>query len=204
MALLLLVAPVGAAQGPIAAASEPRRVAAAPDGPSATRTCAGVHFPAALDVDTRRLQLNGIGLREVTPFGVDVYVAALYAERPIRSADALLGPLPRARLDVRFVRDVGRDRLTGSFGDEIPLASPGDPRLRADVERLNHFMVDMRAGDTMTFDLVPDVGVVVTMRGEARGTIAGATFARAFFVHWIGDRPPSIAFRDGLLGGACD
>ncbi|MGE0144248.1 MAG: hypothetical protein AB7T19_13260, partial [Planctomycetota bacterium] len=49
-------------------------------------------FPARLAIDSRELQLNGDGLCEWGIFGIDLYRAALYTERPCRTLVEAMQP----------------------------------------------------------------------------------------------------------------
>jgi hypothetical protein len=53
----------------------------------------------------------------------------------------------------------------------------------------------------MTFTQVPGRGIVVEVKGEAKGTLAGADFARALWGVWLGAEPPNPGLKKGLLGG---
>ena len=55
-------------------------------------------------------------------------------------------------------------------------------------------------GDTFAFTYLPETGVLVTVKDEPRGTIAGAVFARSLFASWLGARTPSPALKAELLG----
>ena len=62
-------------------------------------------------------------------------------------------------------------------------------------------MVDVKRGDTLAFTQIPGRGIVVEVRGQAKGTLAGAEFARALWGIWLGERPPNPELKKGLLGG---
>ena len=58
----------------------------------------------------------------------------------------------------------------------------------------------LRDGDELAFTYVPGTGTRVTVRNSDGATIAGLAFARALFLVWLGDHPPSTDLRSALLG----
>ena len=74
----------------------------------------------------------------------------------------------------------------------------------SEIAQFMTFFSDVDDGDEMRFDYAPDTGLTYSHNGEARGTIAGAEFGRAFFLVFVGAQPPSAALKAGLLGGRCD
>src|SRR5690349_2730823 len=76
--------------------------------PVAAGDKAGVKLPDAIEVATRPLKLNGMGLREATFLNIDVYVAGLYLETASSDPVAILQSTQVKRLVIRFVRDVDR------------------------------------------------------------------------------------------------
>ncbi len=161
---------------------------------------AGVTMPDSVTVDGAELVLNGLGLREATFLKVDVYVAGLYL--PAKSSDAkqILGKDQAARLHMQFVRDVGKDSMVEAWTDGFAKNGAG-PDLAERIATLNGWMADMNVGDTMTFTYVPGTGTAVDVRGETKGTIEGADFAKTLWSIWLGPKPPNAGLKKGLLGG---
>jgi hypothetical protein len=163
---------------------------------------AGVTLPEQTMVEKSTLVLNGMGLREATWLRIKVYVAGLYLEAKSSDAGAILGSELPKRIIFVFVRPVGRKRLIKEW-DESLKANIGDDfaALEDRVATLHAWMPDaVKKRDEMTLTYLPGKGVVVEIKGEARGTIPGADFARALFAIWLGARPPNQALKMGLLG----
>ena len=163
---------------------------------------AGITLPEQTTVEESTLVLNGMGLREATWLKIKVYVAGLYLEAKSSDSGAILrAELPK-RIVFVFVRPVGRKRLIKEW-DESLKANVGDDfaALEDRVATLHAWMPDaVGKGDEVTLTDLPGKGVVVVIKGEARGTIPGADFARALFAIWLGARPPNQALKMGLLG----
>jgi len=162
---------------------------------------AGVSLPDQVAVDGRTLVLNGMGLREATLLRLHVYVAGLYLEARSSDAARILAADDTKRLLLHFVRDVGHDSLVGAWNEGFAKnGGPALPGLRNRVETLNAWMVDVKRGDTLTFTQIPGRGVVVEVKGHAKGTLGGADFSRALWGIWLGDQPPNQKLKMGLLG----
>ena len=82
-------------------------------------------------------------------------------------------------------------------------AKPQLPALKDRIATLNGWMADMKSGQKMTFIFKPGTGVQVDVNGQAKGTIKGDDFAKAFLSIWLGAEPPNPEIKAGLLGGAC-
>lgn len=163
----------------------------------------GVRLPDTANVAGKQLVLNGIGIRQATIFHVNVYVAGLYVVRRSSDPAALLNAQDPKRLEMVFVRDVERDKIVEAFTEGFEKNAGGRvPSLRARIDRLNGWMVDMKRGSTLTLTYVPGVGVEVAVNGAVRGTIEGADFATGLFSIWLGPNPPNAGLKDGLLGRA--
>ena len=163
---------------------------------------AGVTLPERATVEGSTLVLNGMGVREATWLKIKVYVAGLYLEGKSSDAGAILRTDLPKRIVFVFVRSVGRKRIIKEW-DESLKANVGKDfaALEDRVATLHAWMPDtVGKGDEMVLTYLPGKGVVVEIRGEVRGTIPGADFARALFTIWLGARPPNQTLKMGLLG----
>jgi hypothetical protein len=162
----------------------------------------GVTLPDQATVEGKTLILNGMGLRKATWLRVKVYVAGLYLEERSLDADAILRPDRMKRIVLVFVRAVGRKDLLKAWDESFQENAGEDfAALKDRIATFHSWMPDRVAkGDTFTFTYVPGTGVLVTVRGETRGTISGPDFARSLFANWLGERTPSPALKAGLLG----
>jgi hypothetical protein len=160
----------------------------------------GVTLPDTVEVDGKKLVLNGMGVREATVFNVNVYVAGLYLESKTSDANAIIGAEQAKRIDLVFVRDVDRKDITGAFVNGFKKNGADVEALKADLGKLNSWMQDMKKRDVMTFTYVPEQGTTVTVKGQVKGTIEGAAFGRGLFSNFLGPKPPNGGLKKGLLG----
>lgn len=170
-------------------------------GPAAAGELAGVTLPDRITVDSKTLVLNGMGLREATWLKVDVYVAGLYLEAKSSDPEAILGSEQTKRLVMRFVRAVDRDALLKGWNEGFEKsAGPSAAALRDRIATFESWVTDMPKDEGMSLTYLPGTGVQVEIKGQARGTVPGADFARALFRIWLGPTPPNPGLKEGLLG----
>ena len=168
------------------------------------QACTGAKMPKRVKIDGKALQLNGVGLREATLFGVDVYVAGLYLERRSHNAEEILDSDTVKHVRITFVRDVGRQDITSELGMRFRDAAGRHHRkLKARLDCLLSWLPALHAGDTLMVTYRPGIGLEVRLGARKLGTVPGANFARTMFGIWLGDRPPNPGLKIGLLGGSC-
>lgn len=179
-----------------------RNSATVPDG---MRSCHDVAMPERVEASGSALTLNGMAVRDVTIFDVDVYVGALYLEHPSRDANAILDTDQRRRIVLRFIRGVTQHDIVNAWETGF-INNAGTERLglTSEIATFESFFEDVGDDSEMVFDYVPGVGTTYALNGTVRGTIPGVEFARAFLLVFLGAHPPSEALRAGLLGGPCD
>jgi len=163
---------------------------------------AGVKIDEQIKVGNSELVLNGAGLR--SRVFIKVYVGALYVTQKAATPAALLDAGNPRRMSMRLLRDMDADTLYGALLDglknnnsEAELAA-----LKAPIEQFADIMKKIgnaRSGDTVAIDFTGD-GVGVSLNGEARGKVAGATFGRALLKVWLGDKPVDASLKKALLG----
>jgi hypothetical protein len=163
----------------------------------------GVELPDQVSVAGRNLVLNGLGVREATVLMVNVYIAGLYLEAKSSDPAVILSPEQPKRIVMKFVRSVGREKLTEAFTDGFSKNSGADgAALAGSLTTLNAAMTDVRKEDVIALTYVPDTGVTVTVKGKDAAVIPGADFQRVLFAIWLGANPPNVSLREGLLGRA--
>ena len=159
-------------------------------------TLAGVQMPDQVTVDGTTLVLNGIGLR--TAFFVKAYVGALYLKQRTTHGKVVLDSPQPKQVMLKFLRDIGRDRLASGWSDELQKVA-GKSAAPA-IDQFTKLIPDVKEGDTMSFTWRPGVGVEVAVNGQVRGSIAGDAFARSLFALWFGKKPGDESLKRGMLG----
>ena len=165
---------------------------------------AGVKVDDQVKVGASELVLNGAGLR--TKVFVKVYIGALYVAQKTNAPAALLDATTPRRMSLRMMRDVDSDSLYGALRDglkdnnsEAELAALKEGPTEQFAELMKK-IGNVKNGDTVALDFTAD-GVGVSLNGEARGKVAGASFARALLKVWLGDNPVDGSLKKALLGG---
>jgi hypothetical protein len=169
--------------------------------PTLAGKLAGVTLPDQVEVGGRTFVLNGMGLREATVLMVDVYVAGLYVEKKSSDPAVLLGADQPKQLVMRFVRSVGKEKLTEAWTEGFD-KNAGDKRqaLSAGLTALNGAMTDVKKEDRIVLTYLPGSGVAVSVRGKDAAVIPGDDFQRVLFSIWLGPHAPNVSLHDGLLG----
>jgi Chalcone isomerase-like len=162
---------------------------------------AGVTMPDTLEVASKPLVLNGMGLREATWLDIDVYVAGLYLEAVSSDAATIISSNQVKRLVLRFVRDVDRSDILEAWHNGFKNnATVKVATLKEGMDQLDSWMSDFKDGNSLTFTYVPGEGTQVDVNGKKKGTIKGEDFGRSLIAIWLGPKPPNGGLKKGLLG----
>lgn len=167
--------------------------------PAEAAKLADVTMPDKATVAGKELVLNGMGLRK--KFFIKVYVAGLYLPAKQSDPKAILAADQPRRLVMHFLYDVDKKKICEAWDEGLDANRPdASDVVRAQFVDLCDLMVDFEEGDRMVFTYVPGAGTTIEIGDEAKGTIEGKPFADAVFSTWIGPKPPSGDFKEGLLG----
>lgn len=174
-------------------------------GPAWAATLDGQQFDDTAVLSDRTLRLNGLGLRGVA--WVKAFVAGLYLPAPTRdSVQVLTMPGPK-RLRLKIMLDAPSHELTKSLTSRI--ARNETEAAQAQMgERLTRLaghldsMGDLRVGDTIDIDFMPESGIVLRLNERPIGTpVVGDDLYRSVLKIFVGDRPVDKRLKEGLLGG---
>jgi hypothetical protein len=159
----------------------------------------GHQIPDTVSQDGKNLQLIGAGIRNKWMF--NVYVGALYAEKPTFNAANLIKSEQIKRMDLHMLRDVGKDKIVESIREGFEKQSKAQmPALQPRLDQLAAAVPDLKKGDVLSLTYIPEKGVVVG--GAAKETIIpGKDFADALFSVWLGPDPVDGDLKRKLLGG---
>ena len=163
-----------------------------------------ISFENKVKVGGKELLLNGMGLRKVYKFGIPikVYVAGLYAEKPIESlkeALSLEGPI---RVHMVFLRRVDKDKLQEAWKDGIRANcnSKDCGVAREQVMKFNLKMVDSKDKKPLVLDFYKDrVEMNFEGRESVKESFSSPEFARSLLAVFIGAKPPTADLKEGLL-----
>ena len=147
------------------------------------------------------LVLNGMGYR--TKFVFDIYVGALYTESKVSSQKAVHALTGPKRVAMHMVHDeVSHAKMADAWreGFEDNNSDVQLEKLKARLKVFVAYFPDLKKGNEVLLDYIPDVGTRVTISGEEKGVIEGADFNAALLDVWLGEEPADDDLKDAMLG----
>lgn len=164
----------------------------------------GVHLPAHYELDDGRvLYRNGHGLRSFTFYGLSmkIYVASVYSQMPIRSAEEALAcaNCPMVFQFV-FLRTVSQSRVTLAWQKQLDWSvSYTYEGYKDDRAAFISMCGAMEDRGTLTVKFFGDETWVID-QGQFKGSIHGLHFQRAFLSMWFGEKAVCDDLKVALLG----
>ncbi|MCW9047988.1 MAG: chalcone isomerase family protein [Gammaproteobacteria bacterium] len=167
------------------------------------RDVAGISFSEQVSVDgvEKQLSLNGAGIRY--KFFFKIYVGALYLPAKQSNADVILKTPQANRVVMHFLYDeVEKEKLVNAWldGFEDNLESAAFITLKDRLDKFNAMFSNLRKGDVVLLDYIPEQGTRVTIKGEQKGIIKGMDFNQALLSVWLGEEPVTEELKDAMLG----
>ena len=163
----------------------------------------GVKLADSIRLGSRDLVLNGAGLR--TKFFFRVYVAALYLAEKTHVAEVALDQPGEKRIELHILRELSDDKMLHAFSEVMTANhTPAEmqalePQLR-ELTAIFHAVGEVREGDVVALDYLPDYGTRIIVNGALKGNIPGEVFNRALFKIWLGDKPAQPDLKQKMLG----
>ena len=149
------------------------------------------------------LVLNGAGLRTRAIF--KVYVGALYlAEKKSTAAD-VLAQKGAKRVALTLLRKLSAQDLKEAFESGIHANNSAAEieAMQPRIAELLSLFTDVKEGDVILIDFLPEAGTAVSVNAAARGKpIPGEDLYRALLRIWLGDKPVDGDLKKGMLGQA--
>jgi hypothetical protein len=165
---------------------------------------AGVKFNQSIQLGGGPLVLNGAGIRYKTFF--KVYAASLYLQGRAGSLEDVLSMPGAKRIHLVLLRSLdggefGKLLANGiernSTRDEFVHSLPAILRMGESAARYKQ----LDAGDSMTIDWVPNVGVTLYVKGRQEvGPYKDPEFFAAMAKIWLGRAPADASLKEALLG----
>lgn len=151
-------------------------------------------------------ELEGMTLRGLAIYEqlrTEYYIAGLYLPSPAQTPnDAFFMPGPK-RMDIRVVVDSwSTRRFVQQWNQQILINNSVDTQ-KAQSDNLIAFASllkdDLKAGDHMTIDMIPEQGTLVKLNGTTLLETSDPEFFNLLLSCWIGARPPSSVFKQDVL-----
>ena len=169
-------------------------------GPVGAASLQGVNVPEHEMMDGTQLRLNGIGLRTVSVFQIDVYVAGLFLEEPTTDATSILKSPRKKVLVMTFLRELSADKARQAWNEAFERTCRAPCQLaKATVDQFLAAVPDMRKGDVVKFQFSVNT-LRVMVNGRELGVIHDPVFEQTVLASFIGPAPTSTSLKKGLLG----
>ena len=148
--------------------------------------------------DGTELYLYGLGIYE--NLGENIYVGALYL--PLLDTGIEAGSEKRMEMRISAASLSAR-RFTRFWMDAITLNSSREERaaLAPQIQAFNEmFQLGLERGDHVQFDYLEDEDeTLFLLNGVVIGRMEGSAFHDVLLQSWLGDTPPSLQLKSGLL-----
>tara|TARA_B110000902_G_scaffold266481_1_gene354376 strand:- start:4026 stop:5159 length:1134 start_codon:yes stop_codon:yes gene_type:complete len=156
-------------------------------------------------------ELDGMtmtGMAAYTELKRPFYIGALYADEIVVDADSFLTTKGRRRMDIRVngVRLTPR-RFSSQWTQALLINGSPEQLDRFDdafVQFNNLPKETFKVGDQIVIDSFPEGATVVSVNGVTMLSVARSGFFELLVSKWMGDRPPSSAFKAAILNPNID
>jgi hypothetical protein len=166
----------------------------------------GQTLPVTAKVANTELQLNGAGVRAWSFY--KAYVAALYLQKKTPAASEVIAQPGAKRVQLRILMTVPgssgylADAFTGGIRKRVSAEQYAAMKDRIDTFDKMVRGLDVKKGDVVNLDFVPDAGLVVSVNGKQVGSaIPGADLYSSMLKIWIADDAKDKPLRAAMLGG---
>jgi Chalcone isomerase-like len=164
---------------------------------------AGVLVAETASLGGKNLVLNGAGVRTKMMF--DIYVAALYRLEKSKQAEVIFADAGAKRVSLNILFGLKSDKLLEAFITGISANQTSTQLAAIDVpmKKLTAIFAaipEVKKGDIILLDYLPESGTKVTLNGIERGVIPSADFNRALLSVWLGNKPVDADLKKDLLG----
>jgi hypothetical protein len=167
--------------------------------PALAKELKGVKMADTIEVDGKKLTLNGMGLRTKVVF--KVYVAGLYLEEASSDPAVIIGKDQTRRVDMVMLRDLEKGKITEAI--RAGFEKNNADKMAALKDRLDRFVAvipDLKEGQVLALTYVPNKGTTVKASAGSEVTVDGKDFADALFSVWLGKDPVDGDLKTGMLG----
>ena len=170
------------------------------------RFLAALLLVSVTQLSQAQTELDGMSLRGLAVYEqlrTDYYIAGLYLPSPAAIPDdAFFMPGPK-RMDIRVVTESWSKRRFVQQWNQLILINNSVDTQKAQSDNIIAFASmlkdDLRAGDHITIDLIPDQGTVIKVNGTTLQQTSDPEFFNLLLSCWIGARPPSSVFKQDIL-----
>lgn len=173
---------------------------------AATVDAGGIKFEDTIDQRGTKLVLNGAGVRYKAVF--KVYSVGLYLPKKASTPEEALAMAGPKRISITMLREIDSNELGKLFTRGVEDNAPKTEmsKLIPGLLRMGQVFSDQKklvAGDSFTFEWVPGMGGLLTVKGKQQGEpFKEPEFFTALLRIWLGPNPADWKLKDALLGKA--
>ena len=175
-------------------------------GPAAALQLAGVGIPESVEQDGITLLRNGAGVRRFLLF--NVYVAALYLERPATQPQPIVNMPGPKLLRLVLLRDLPATELLERLesGMRANVEAELLAQLQPETERLRQRFTShppLRRGQVVDLRWLPQQGTLISVDQQPLGSAEpDPRLYQALLQVWLGPQPADSRLKQALLGAA--
>jgi len=164
-------------------------------------------FPKEISFDSNgtnyQLQATGVATRK--KFMINVYSIAHYLQKNADKSDKnkfqiALSDSYAKQFTMKWVRDVGADKIEEGFRDSFHKVFPGDKyqQMKGEIDQFIGFLNNgAHKGDEFILRSTPGGHIEVLINGKTAGSLTNEGFASGLWSIWFGD--DSIVNRNDLV-----
>ena len=171
--------------------------------PAVAADVAGVKLEESLQVAGSELKLNGAGIRYKAIF--KVYVAALYLKEKKNTVPDVLAVQGPRRVAITMLRDLSNEDFGRGFmqGIQQNTDKAEKAKLTSQFIRFGELFAsvpELKKGDTMIVDWIPNQGTIVMLNGKKMGEpYPDLAFYNAILRIWLGESPVDKGLKKAML-----
>ncbi|MGD8559060.1 MAG: chalcone isomerase family protein [Gammaproteobacteria bacterium] len=170
--------------------------------PALAEEVEGVMVPeTVVRKDGAILFLNGAGLR--TKFFFKIYVGSLYLTSSTHEIDKVLNDPGPKRVGMHILyKELEKEKITDGWTEGFKDNNTSEQlaSLQARLDKFNSLFPDLKEGDEVYMDYVPDKGTKLVINEKPLGTIEGQDFNIALLKVWLGDSPADSDLKSAMMG----
>lgn len=156
-----------------------------------------------IQIDKYTLVLNGVGIRKMLMF--KGFIGALYLDKKTNTAETVLENHGAKRMAYIMLRDVSGRMMLDKINQAIVANNTMEDMKQLEtrfelMEKIFSDMKELKTGETIFMDYLPDTGTRILHNGVIKGTIEGEDFYRSLLRNWIGSKPVQASLKASVLG----
>ncbi|MET1254314.1 TonB family protein [Aliikangiella maris] len=147
--------------------------------------------------------VNLIGIGMYQELRNDIYVGALFGPSSITEVEQLLDESVAKRMSIRFLTSYSNRKLARHWKERMAMNNPRSswqPLTQQIVGFSKIFKRPVELNDELNIDYIPGVGTQVYLNSTLFMTIDNHDFAELLLNVWLGNIPPTKAFKNSIRG----